>query len=418
MKKYLLLFLLIIDNAIYAQIPTPDLQMWYKADAGFSGFSWADQSGNGNTLSGIDAAPTQMAEGSHQFLRFSTTQITFPFPSTHWCDMQRTSGITWSVASTGTSIFMVYKSDLLTGDGNTAGLELGGASTLLSLFGCISSSQGSFRTGAASNNFTPSSSREILSGIFIPNNATGSELYRNGNLSSQVSTIGIPGNTTMNTIRISNLGVPADSYIDIYEVIVYSAPLSTTDRAQVQSYLAGKYSISLPLSLISFTGQKQNQNVLLQWQTENEVNTSKFEVERSTDGRAFEKIGIVTAANINGRNIYSFTDNEAWSSEYRLYKLKTIDIDGKFKYSNIIKLSNKKVNRLALFPNPAKDVITISSVSGKGEIKLFNIEGKELMKLFVTGQSQILDISLLAKGIYIIEVSDKNSMQHSSFVKQ
>jgi hypothetical protein len=418
MKKNLLSPLLFVF-AIYAgaQIPITDLQMWYKADVGFSGFTWTDQSGKGNTLSGIDAAPVQMTETGNQFLRFNTMQLTFPFPQTHWCDMRKISGVTWSATSTGTSIFMVYRRNSLLNDGSNAGVVLGGATTALSLFNCAASSA-AFRTGAASNNFAPSASREISSGIFTPNNSAGNELYINGALISQVSTTGISGNAAMSTISISNLGVPVDSYIDIFEVIVYSAPLSTTDRKQVENYLAAKYNISLPLTLISFSGAKRNETVQLEWKTENEENISHFEIERSNDGRAFEKAGVVAGRNSAGLHIYSFTDNAIWNSDTRFYKIKIVDIDGKYAYSKLVRLVNKNAGALVVFPNPANDVITISGLNGAGEIKLSSVEGKELIKQPVRGQSQVLNISSLSVAIYILQYNNDGKTLFQKLIKQ
>ena len=175
---------------------------------------------------------------------------------------------------------------------------------------------------------------------------------------------------------------------------------------------------ALPLSLLNFTGQIQNQNIVLHWQTENEINTSHFEIERSGNGATFEKINTVSAKNTAGRNEYSFTDNSTWNSDTRFYRLKMVDIDGRSKFSNIIKLSNKAGALLSIFPNPATDAITISGLTGKGEMRLYNIEGKELIKRIVTAHSELVNIGLLAKGIYLLKVTDADNVQQLKIVKQ
>ena len=174
----------------------------------------------------------------------------------------------------------------------------------------------------------------------------------------------------------------------------------------------------LPLTLLSFSGQRQNQYVLLHWQTENETNTSHFEIERSSNGATFEKINTVNAKNIAGRNEYSFTDNSIWNTDTRFYRLKMVDIDGHFKFSNIIKLSNKAGALLSVFPNPATDAITISGLTGKGEMRLYNIEGKELIKRIVTAHSEVIDMSLLAKGMYLLKVTDADNVRLVQIIKQ
>jgi hypothetical protein len=159
----------------------------------------------------------------------------------------------------------------------------------------------------------------------------------------------------------------------------------------------------LPISLLRFSGHVQNQYVLLQWQTEDEINISHFEIEQSNDGITFAKINTKAANNTAGRNDYSLTDNTFWSTNTRFYRLKMIDIGGRFKYSNIIKLTLTTDSPLTIFPNPANDLITISGMAGNGEITITGMDGMLMLRQTVNGQSQTLDISRLAGGIYILQ---------------
>ena len=147
---------------------------------------------------------------------------------------------------------------------------------------------------------------------------------------------------------------------------------------------------TLPLDLLSFTGQLQNNNsVLLNWKTENEVNTSHFVVERSSDGIRYNGIGNVTA---NGRNNtagsfnYSFTDNDAinQSSQRLYYRLKMVDIDGNFKYSNIVPVSFPLITgRLSIAPNPVlteMKVTITSEADGRVQWKLTDNVGRVIQK--------------------------------------
>ena len=135
-------------------------------------------------------------------------------------------------------------------------------------------------------------------------------------------------------------------------------------------YFASNNITVLPLDLLTFTGQLQNNNsVLLNWKTENEVNTSHFVVERSADGIRYSGIGNVTA---NGRNNtggsfnYSFTDNDAinQSSQRLYYRLKMVDIDGSYKYSNIISVSFPLITgKLSIAPNPVLTEVKVTIAS-------------------------------------------------------
>jgi hypothetical protein len=117
------------------------------------------------------------------------------------------------------------------------------------------------------------------------------------------------------------------------------------DISSFSSFYFASTNVTLPLDLISFSGHLQNDNsVLLNWKTENEINTSHFVVERSTDAIRFNGIGNINA---NGRNNpggsfnYALSDNDAVNqSTHRLYyRLKMVDIDGRFTYSNIVAVS-------------------------------------------------------------------------------
>jgi hypothetical protein len=162
----------------------------------------------------------------------------------------------------------------------------------------------------------------------------------------------------------------------------------------------------LPLSLIHFSGQVQYQYVLLRWQTENEINISHFEIEQSNDGIIFVKINTKTANNTSGRNEYSLTDKSVWSTSARFYRLKMIDIDGRFRYSNIIKLTHDSNNPLTIFPNPATDVITISGLDGKGEIEIWSADGKLLQRENVNAQTQLLNLKKLIDGTYLLRYNN------------
>jgi hypothetical protein len=174
--------------------------------------------------------------------------------------------------------------------------------------------------------------------------------------------------------------------------------------------------IPLPVLLIGFSGKKQNQEVRLQWQTENEMNLSHFKIERSADGRTFETINIVVAVNTTGRNDYSFRDNSPWISDTRFYRLKIVDADGSYKYSPVIKLTAEEGKTLTIFPNPAHGVITISGLDGKGEITITGINGRELLRQYNSGQSLILDISRLPDGIYIFQYSDSQKIKAQKLI--
>ncbi|GAA4334759.1 hypothetical protein [Flaviaesturariibacter amylovorans] len=100
------------------------------------------------------------------------------------------------------------------------------------------------------------------------------------------------------------------------------------------------FSTPLPVHLISFSGSKRNNLAVLQWSSANEVDFRGYGVERSLDGRNFGSVGFVGARNEAGTMRYSFNDDLTMISTTRVfYRLKQLDLNGRYTYSNVISLA-------------------------------------------------------------------------------
>lgn len=165
----------------------------------------------------------------------------------------------------------------------------------------------------------------------------------------------------------------------------------------------------LPLNLISFTGTKVNSGNLLQWKTSTEVNTKSFDIERqlAISSAPWVKISSQTAVG-NGANNYSYTDAEKLSGTV-YYRLKMIDIDGRFTYSNIVKLDNKLTNQSSIYPNP----ITTTATLEVGDRKLLNtyatildVNGRTLKTILIKDNFEIINMSGLPSGLYVLRLAN------------
>lgn len=171
---------------------------------------------------------------------------------------------------------------------------------------------------------------------------------------------------------------------------------------------------TLPLRLISFIGTKQNNNAQLKWLTANEINVARFEVERSGDGQNFVTIATV----LPGINLYSFSDVDIFNkTSIAFYRLKSVDADGRFSFSRIVRLSNQLLAELSAFPNPVKDLVTITGLKENGIISLMTTQGKLLKKEIVTTQNITLDMSLYTKGAYLLWYTHKNKVTSVKIIK-
>ena len=147
----------------------------------------------------------------------------------------------------------------------------------------------------------------------------------------------------------------------IYSVVsdatgnVYTGGAFTDDNKK--EYVA-KYAQTLPVTLASITAAQENKDVAINWKTANEINTSHFNVERSTDGSSFTEIGAVKAVG-SGGNSYEFMDNKP-ANGINYYRLQSVDKDGSFAYSKVVSVNVGRKQSFSIVPNPARDFATIS----------------------------------------------------------
>ena len=164
---------------------------------------------------------------------------------------------------------------------------------------------------------------------------------------------------------------------------------------------------TVPLHLLSFKVFTNNDNeALLYWNTENEVNTMSFDVEQSTDGRNFNKAGTV-AARGQGNNNYDFKTNIV--SDIVYYRLKMIDIDGKFAFSQVVQVRRDKHSEsIILLSNPVKNTLSFS-VNDVTLINttanLINEQGVVVKKFVLKDGLQNIDVSNLSTGIYYLKTN-------------
>jgi hypothetical protein len=169
----------------------------------------------------------------------------------------------------------------------------------------------------------------------------------------------------------------------------------------------------LPLQLLSFKGNYQNNSVLLRWETTSETNTSHFVIERSFDGRSFREIG-TTAANGHSSTIvrYSFADHDIEGASTIHYKLRMVDQDGTSTYSSIISIQCPAPSiAIQVHPNPIEHTVFVKIYSAKKQdlqIEVSDMNGRIIesaKRSLNAGNNQVqVDATLWPAQTYIIKV--------------
>lgn len=174
---------------------------------------------------------------------------------------------------------------------------------------------------------------------------------------------------------------------------------------------------TLPVSMLPLKGIREASGNKLYWSTVTEQNNKGFYVERSEDGRTFNTIGFVLSSSANGNSNaklnYSYTDENAPKKTY--YKLKQIDKDSGFVFSNIVYIDRGSALNISVYPNPTKNEIFINSDNRLTEILVTDLSGKAIKRLVpsATNRYSIADVQ---NGIYILKLATHEGSQQTKII--
>lgn len=167
---------------------------------------------------------------------------------------------------------------------------------------------------------------------------------------------------------------------------------------------------SLPVKLTSFTAQPRGKEVAIQWTATNELHFKHFVVERSADGISYAALATVDAT--GGLTPYGFKDAFPLSP-VGYYRLKMVDVDGTFSYSDVRTVSVGQVaSSISCFPNPAKDHFNIrmhNTAPGQYRYSVVSMQGKVMeAKVVALGRGEQRIVVYAGKampaGMYVVEV--------------
>lgn len=227
------------------------------------------------------------------------------------------------------------------------------------------------------------------------------------------------GNLELTTNPITQAGT--------YNVLIKATSINGVDvctvtPAPVNLTVSG----TLPVSLTHLSGQWLDRNAHLNWQTEWEQNSSRFIIERSSNGTTYEAVGTVAAAgNSANRRVYSYTDAKAKTGS-NYYRLRMEDVDGRHTYSNIVTLRKGATLEVRSAPNPFQAAITIAMRSDRlqqVEVQLIDFNGRILQRRTLQAQPgdnnfKINTAAPLATGTYLLQVIEQGSGVHHTFKMQ
>jgi hypothetical protein len=245
---------------------------------------------------------------------------------------------------------------------------------------------------------------------FVYDNAVPDiKTYVNGVFQSAVTQAPLNLNATV-PFKVGSYGtvasIPAGALLDEFRFY---------NRALDAAEIAATWNDPLPVELVSFSASIFRNDVVLDWVTATEINNSGFSVERKSVGK-FETAGFVPGFGTTGEpKSYAFTDADLQPGVYS-YRLKQIDFDGSFEYSDVVEIEVIAPAEFSLnqnYPNPFNPSTTISfslAADSKVNLKIFNVLGQEVVQVLnsemTAGHHKVkFDASELNSGIYFYKLT-------------
>ncbi len=192
--------------------------------------------------------------------------------------------------------------------------------------------------------------------------------------------------------------------------------MSTTDG--VLSFVIEGIPLAVELLQFEVSLMQDRENVKLSWRTASEINAKGYEVQRMSKSNDWANIGWKNVnSSSNSMKTYHFIDTDP-DSDINYYRLKQIDNDGNYDYSNTVNIRlDSDYNHVEIYPNPSTNQIKIISKTNINHYEIYNHTGQSILKGDIINNNSIL-ISALPSGVYLIKLSSDNGIVQKMFVKK
>ncbi|WP_027418733.1 T9SS type A sorting domain-containing protein [Crocinitomix catalasitica] len=208
-------------------------------------------------------------------------------------------------------------------------------------------------------------------------------------------------------------GTPEDGWVSTLGAVTDFSPftLATISGAN-----------PLPVELLSFDAEKQNDFVQLNWLTASEINNDYFDVERSNDGINYTKIAKVDGAGNSVKRLSYQVEDFNPNPGMNYYRLKQVDFDGAFEYSQVESVEFNDFSAIKMYPNPAgqNELLTLESSLPIQRIIMQDESSRVVNDVTFNGDETRVELNLnnLAKGIHFVQIYTSNGVSVKKVVIQ
>lgn len=216
-----------------------------------------------------------------------------------------------------------------------------------------------------------------------------------------------------------NVSIPVNSLSAGEHTIYVRSRQNPWSMSAYSTFVAGS---TLPVKWLYVQGEIRFDRAELTWATAQEINADRFEIEYSSDGSTFRKIGEELAVGGPSSSVQYYFTHTGLQSGMNYYRLKQLDKDGRFTYSKVIPLLYRNDLRAAVIaPNPVTDMLHIVEPAGKfaEKFELYDFAGKlVLSQSFARSQTHSIPVSSLQPGTYVLKLYYGKEVATRKVVKQ
>lgn len=245
----------------------------------------------------------------------------------------------------------------------------------------------------------PASDVNLFNSVVVPDAGTTGEISFEGGVTSGGNTsYVVPADGSIRLIYYAT--VPATNALNLVSgatAFVGTTPIGFTEDTVSVSCL-------LPVTISQFTAFRQNNNVMLRWTTERELNSAEFIVQHSTDGSVWNNIGTVAAAgNSEVRRMYNMIHRQP-SNGMNFYRLKEISTTGTYSLSQIVRLLfTENGPGIRVYPNPVTGGMMNVETDESRNMLMLDSKGRIILRQITQPGTNRINVSHLSKGLYILK---------------